>query len=131
MALVDGYDRRQEGAAVVARTAEDDRRFDRHEARQVGVFSPQAVQHPRADRRPVKRDTAGVQLREGCPVLGTVAVHAVEQAKVVGVPGGVWKQVADPQTAFAVLPEVPLREPKNFWFLLRLGLPSSALSLGL
>ena len=98
--------RGEEGAAEVDRriaTTEHD------EAGEVGILRAESVECPCAHGRTHKLKAAGVGLHGGLTVIGLVAVHAAQQAEIIGVLAQVRKQAGDPKTAFTMLIELPGR----------------------
>ena len=89
-ALVDGG---QEGVAVVPRPAVARRRADRDEAGQVLVLGAQAVEHPRAHRRPDVGRRPAVQEQRRRAVRDALGVHRVDEAEVVDVPVDLGEEV--------------------------------------
>ena len=74
-------------------------RGDRDEAGQVLVLGPQAVQHPRAHRRPDEVRRAAVQEQRRRAVGDPFGVQRVDEAQVVDVPADLGKQLRDPAAA--------------------------------
>src|SRR6185369_15585670 len=73
--------RRQEGGAVVLRTAMIDRRAERDESRKVLVVTAQSVESPGAKAWPVEGVVAGVERQEGRAMRHLVAaVHRAEDS---------------------------------------------------
>ena len=83
------------------------RRADGDEAGQVRVLGAQAVGDPRAHAGPDEVVAAGVQLEQRAAVGRVGAVDRVDDAEVVHARGHVREQLADPEAALAVLPELP------------------------
>ena len=72
---------------------------DRDEAGQVLVLGAQAVEHPRAHRRPDEVRRAGVQEQRRRAVGDALGVQRVEEAEVVDVPVDLGEQVRRPAAA--------------------------------
>ena len=102
-------DRGEKRGAVVLRTAGSRWRRERDEAGQVLVLAAEAVERPRAERRPDELERAGVHLQERLRMRGQVGLHRAQQAELVGMLRDVREELGDPEPALSVLRELPLR----------------------
>ena len=109
--VVNGW---QERRTPIVDTAECERRADRDESRQVRIFGTKAVADPRADAWPDEVVAAGVQLHHRSAVGRVGAVTRMHHTEVIDTRGDVREQLADPQTALAMLPELPRRTEQVF-----------------
>ena len=108
----------EEGAAVILGPAHAGRGREADKAGKILILGSQAVEDPRSHGGSHELETSGVQLHKGLWVSGDVAVHAVEEAEVIGVPGEVGEEFRDGETAFAPWFKLPGalhdRTPVNF-----------------
>ncbi len=99
----------QEGAAVVLHAAVTPRRRDRDEGRQVLALAAQSIADPGPDTGPHEVRLTGVQSQQRLAMCRALGVQRADHAQLVGVPGQLRKQLADPDAAFAVLGELKRR----------------------
>ena len=105
-ALING---RQKRAAIILRAADARGRVERDKARQILVLGAQPVQQPRPEAWPHKLETTGVQLHKTLRMPRDIAIHAVEQAKLVRMLGELGIQFRYLDTALAALGKFPGR----------------------
>src|SRR5581483_6411587 len=105
-ALVRGW---QEPGAPVLRAAVRKPRLERNERRQILILRAQPVHYPGACAGAREGVRARVQLQHSTAMRHAVSYHRAENAELVRKLRNVRKQLADFDTALAVLPELPWR----------------------
>src|SRR6056297_2303835 len=99
----------QKSGTPVLRAAMGERRADGHETWQVFILRAQSIRNPRAHAGSHESIAASVDF-QACPtVCGIRAVHRVDNAEVINVPGDMRKQFADRSPAFTMRLEFPWR----------------------
>ena len=80
---------------------------EHHVAGEFVVLAAQTIGGPGSHARPALQTAASVQKIVGVGVLGKLAGHRANDGQFIDHAANVWKQVADRNTAFAVVLELP------------------------
>ena len=101
--------RREKRRTPIVNSAKRERRADRHECWQAGVLCSQSIADPRSHTWPHEVVAAGVEFHHSSTMSWIGSVHRMDHAEIIHMSRHFREQIADPQTALAVLTKTPRR----------------------